>query len=84
MRDYGRYDDEELDDYEPRRRSILDAVESVAKQDIGDDDGGLHRRRSAKGMLRVSSFDDVVARQGQHRRIHLAAVGIVVNEEHER
>jgi len=29
MRDYGRYDDEELDDYEPRRRSVLDAVESV-------------------------------------------------------
>jgi len=29
MRDYGRYDEDDLDDYGPRRRSVLDAVESV-------------------------------------------------------
>lgn len=29
MRDYERYEDDDLDDYAPRRRSALDVVESV-------------------------------------------------------
>jgi hypothetical protein len=29
MRDYERYDEDDLDDYAPRRRSALDVVESI-------------------------------------------------------